>query len=289
MNNHLFDTVTVTLNYAEGPRSGPPLLLLHGGTARWQSFETIMPELTEQWHVYATDFRGHGNSGRVSHRYRLQDYTSDTVAFLQGVVGEPCAIFGHSLGGIVALMVAAQFPQRVKAVIAGDSPLGNASWHLRLLESRDRLIAWRDLASDRLPLAELVEALKTSPIEVAGRAKPATLLEVFGADSPVYAGLAANLHQTDPDTLSALIDEMEETTRGFETDQLMPNIRCPVLLLQADPVHGAAMTDDDVHRALPLLRRGSHMRMAGMSHVLHNERKEPVLGAIRQFLSTVAE
>lgn len=289
MENHLFDTGMVTLHYAEGPRSGPPLLLLHGGTARWQSFETILPELMEQWHIYAPDFRGHGSSGRVAHRYRLQDYTSDTVAFLQGVVREPCAIFGHSLGGIVALMLAAQYPQWVKLVIAGDSPLGNASWHALLIKSRARLTAWRDLAGDRLPLAALVEALKASPIEVAGRAEPATLLETFGADSPVYAGLAANLRQTDPDTLSALIDELEETTRGFETDQLMPNIRCPVLLLQADPAYGAAMTDDDVRRALPLLRRGTHLRISGMSHVLHNERKEPVLAAIRQFLSTVAE
>ena len=53
----------------------------------------------------------------------------------------------------------------------------------------------------------------------------------------------------------------------------MPNIGCPVLLLQADPAYGAAMTDDDVRRALPLLRRGTHMRMAGMSHVLHNSEK----------------
>lgn len=59
-----FDAGAVSVNYAEGPRSGPPLVLLHGVTSRWQAFLTMMPVLAQRWHVVAADLRGHGRSGR---------------------------------------------------------------------------------------------------------------------------------------------------------------------------------------------------------------------------------
>ena len=70
-----FDTGIVTINYAEGPPSGPPLILLHGGSARWQNSESAIQELAPRWHVYAPDFRGHGRSGRVPGSYRLQSFS----------------------------------------------------------------------------------------------------------------------------------------------------------------------------------------------------------------------
>ena len=108
LNERTFDTDAVILNYVEASAPGPPLVLLHGGNARWQSFESIVPDLAAEWHIYAPEFRGHGRSGWVTGCYRLQDYTDDTIAFLRARVGEPAYLFGHSLGGIVALMVAAQ-------------------------------------------------------------------------------------------------------------------------------------------------------------------------------------
>jgi hypothetical protein len=37
MHEHVLETNGVALHYAEGPVGGPPLVLLHGGSARWQS------------------------------------------------------------------------------------------------------------------------------------------------------------------------------------------------------------------------------------------------------------
>jgi pimeloyl-ACP methyl ester carboxylesterase len=77
------DTGTVTLHYVEGPDAGPPLLLLHGVTSRWQSFLNVMPVFTQRWHVFAADLRGHGHSGRVDGRYGLMEYAADVVALLR--------------------------------------------------------------------------------------------------------------------------------------------------------------------------------------------------------------
>lgn len=114
INEQAFHTGVVTINYAEGPPSGPPLVLLHGGSARWQSFDTIIPDLAVRWHLYAPDLRGHGKSGRVQGHYRLQDYAEDIIAFLQQCLSEPVYLIGHSLGGMVALLVAAQCPDYVR-------------------------------------------------------------------------------------------------------------------------------------------------------------------------------
>lgn len=187
------DTGTAKLNYAEISSSNAPLILLHGGSARWQAFESILPELAASFHIYAPDFRGHGKSAWVPGTYRLQDYADDTIAFLQQCLSEPVFLFGHSLGGIIALMVAAQYSAGVRAVVVGDAPLSSATWREELHGSRDRLAAWRDLSGGQKSVQELVDILKDSPVELPGQDAPVPLREVMGEDSPVFEWLATNM------------------------------------------------------------------------------------------------
>jgi pimeloyl-ACP methyl ester carboxylesterase len=280
-----FAAGSVTLNYAEIPSAGPPLVLLHGGSARWQSFDAILTDLAATWHVYAPDFRGHGQSTWVTGTYRLQDYADDTVAFLRHKLKEPAYLFGHSLGGMVALLVAAQYPAGVRGVTVGDSPLSSQTWQATL-QGRDRVLAWRDLAGGQKPLAEVVEALKNAPIEVPGQTDAVPMRDVMGEASSVYLWIATNLQQLDPDMLTALLDRTATTMAGYEMDRVLPAIQCPVLLLQADPTAGGTMTDQEVALALPLLARPQHVRLQGISHALHNEREEPIVQALQAFFQS---
>jgi pimeloyl-ACP methyl ester carboxylesterase len=285
LKEQLFNTGEVTINYAEGPASGPPLVLLHGGSARWQAFDSIIPDLARDWHLYAPDLRGHGQSGRTSGRYRLQDYTDDMIAFLRQRLTEPAIVIGHSLGGMVALLAAAQCPTCVRAVIVGDSPLTAETWRVVLDQGRDSLTLWRNLAGGAVPMEEIARALKEAPLQLPGQEQPVRMDEALGEDSPVFDWLALNLYQNDPEMLTVLLDDFDNTAAGYEMAKMLPSIRCPVLLLQADPAAGGLMSDAEVERALALLARPSHVRLARVSHVLHNEQKEPVLQAITDFLS----
>jgi pimeloyl-ACP methyl ester carboxylesterase len=285
-----FDTDIVTINYAEISSSGTPLVLLHGGSNRWQSFNNILSDLAAIWHVYAPDFRGHGKSTWVPGTYRLQDYADDTIAFVQHCLKEPAYVFGHSLGGMVALLVAAQFPDGVRAVAVGDAPLSSQAWqaHRQAHQSRDRMLTWRDLAGGQKPFDEVVEALKDTPTEVPGRVDSVPMREVTGEDASVYTWLATCLQQNDPDMLTALLDRFETTAAGYEMNSVLPSIQCPVLLLQADPTAGGLMTDREVELALPLLDRPRHIRLQGISHILHlhNERKQLVVQALKAFFQS---
>ena len=141
-----FQTGTVEINYAEGPSSGPPLVVLHGGAARWQGGETLLQRLAERWHVFGPDFRGHGRSGRVAGRYCLRDYADDTASFLRAVVREPAVVYGHSLGGEVAVMVAAEHPELVRALIVGDAPLSTDDHPTEEPGHRAMNVLWHELA-----------------------------------------------------------------------------------------------------------------------------------------------
>ncbi len=142
-----FDTGTVELNYGEGPPNGPPFVILHGGAGSWHYADDLIALLVARWHVYAPDFRGHGLSGRVPGRYNLRDYAADTAAFLAGVVREPAVVYGHSLGGEVAIMAAAMQPGLFRAVIHGDVAFSTDD-HAQLARRRSSTCStWRKTSS----------------------------------------------------------------------------------------------------------------------------------------------
>ena len=69
-----------------------------------------------------------------------------------------------------------------------------------------------------------------------------------------------------------------------KVELLFPKVSCPVLLMQADPNASGLMWDDKVRTAVSLLPDPHHVLLKNISHVLHNEQKEPVLEALLNFL-----
>ncbi|MEZ4861078.1 MAG: alpha/beta hydrolase [Caldilineaceae bacterium] len=280
-----FHTGTVTLNYVEWPSAGPSLVLLHGGSARWQSFQSIMPELAKYWHLYAPDLRGHGQSGWTPGCYRLQDYATDLIVFIEQSVGEPVNLFGHSLGGIVALLIAGQRPDLIRALAIGDSPLSAEAWQTHLEEGRDKLVAWRKLAGGQYAMDALIEELKNAPVEIPGQTELAPMRVAYGEESPVFQWLATNLHQNDPEIFTALLDSFAETADGYDLAKLLSAIECPVLLLQADPAEAGLMTAAEIAQARRWLPHIHHVQLTGVSHALHHTHPELVQKVLIDFFA----
>ena len=276
-----FDAGKVVLNYAEGPAAGPPLVMLHGGAGRWQLYSGMLAELAERCHVYAPDLRGHGKSGWVSWGYAIRDYVEDIGAFLREVSG-PAVLMGHSLGGIIAVATAKACPSLVRALIVGDAPLDAATWGQRLQEQRGKLAAWRALSGGAHPVEEMERLLGDAP------EGDSTLREIFGEGSPIIHDLAERLYLHDPDMHAMLIEEYENVAAGYDMETVLPAIHCPVLLVQADPSAGGALTDEEVQRALPLLANPTLMRFSGMDHALLYDPKGPPMAAVEAFLSQLS-
>jgi pimeloyl-ACP methyl ester carboxylesterase len=96
--------------------AGSPLLLLHGygGTARW--WVRNVRALAQGRRVYIPDVPGFGRSAMRA-RFTLDGAVDRLVAWMATIGIERADVLGHSMGGMVALMLAARFPARVRAQV----------------------------------------------------------------------------------------------------------------------------------------------------------------------------
>ena len=249
----------VKLNYLDcGESSAEPLVMLHGGAWRWQEYLSLIPSLAERWHTYALDLRGNGRSGWVPGTYRLEDFVEDNAQFLSRLNG-PAVLVGHSLGGVIALMLAARYPERVKALIIEDVPLTLDNYRRVIHSSRDMFGLWLNLKSgaqseQALALA-LANAYKDYP----------------GVTSTWILFFAGCLWQLDPTFFNALLHDFEGFTAGYDYQRILGTITCPVLFLRGETKLGAVMTDEEVSW---LQKNFSNVKCAlipGVGHLLHLE------------------
>jgi pimeloyl-ACP methyl ester carboxylesterase len=102
-----------------GPPGAPPLVLLHAlaeGAADWDG---VAPAFARHWRVYAPDLRGHGRSDWPG-EYLLEVMRADVLGFLDALALDRVDLIGHSMGGLVACLVAADQPERVGRLILED-------------------------------------------------------------------------------------------------------------------------------------------------------------------------
>jgi non-heme chloroperoxidase len=88
------------------------MLLLHGVTDSWHSFEPVLPHLPASIHAFALSQRGHGDSDRPS-EYRTRDFAKDASEFVKALGLGPALIVGHSMGSTNALRFAIDEPELV--------------------------------------------------------------------------------------------------------------------------------------------------------------------------------
>jgi len=272
-----FDTGTVMLNYLDdGSASSEPLVMLHGGAWRWQEYLPLIPTLSQRWHIYAMDLRGNGRSGWVAERYRLEDFTEDTVAFIKQL-GAPVVIVGHSLGGAIALMTAARFPERVKALIIEDTALTLENYKRIIESSRDMYGLWLDLKKSVQSEKELSLALSEK------------YRDYPGVTSQWILFFAGCLWQLDPTYFNALLYDFDGFTKGYDYKQILSKIKCPILFIRGEVRFGAVMTEDEI---LWLKKNFSNVRYSqinGVGHLLHleDQGKNLVLEEMMAFLKRI--
>jgi len=113
-----------------GDPDTPPVLLLHGGNQSCHSWDLVSLHLSDRYHVYALDQRGHGDTEWSRDLdYSMEAMAADVLAFLADQELEDPIIFGHSMGGRVTLDTLLDAPDAARAVILVDvgpelSPVG---------------------------------------------------------------------------------------------------------------------------------------------------------------------
>ncbi|KAI4833387.1 hypothetical protein KUCAC02_016293 [Chaenocephalus aceratus] len=106
-----------------GPDHGRPVLCLHGWADNCGTFNTLIPHLPKECRYVAVELAGHGRS---SHRpagvsYSFPTYVMDVRRVVDALQWSKFSIIGHSMGGNIAGMFSALYPEMVDAVVLLDS------------------------------------------------------------------------------------------------------------------------------------------------------------------------
>ncbi|HSH03204.1 MAG TPA: alpha/beta hydrolase [Anaerolineae bacterium] len=105
---------------------GKPVILLHGWINSWDVWRDCMFALNRvgRYRVYALDFWGFGDSAKSNvDTFRLKSYVGMVYQFMETLGIQASPIFGHSMGGTVALKFALTHPERIQKVAIVGSPI----------------------------------------------------------------------------------------------------------------------------------------------------------------------
>lgn len=210
--------------------------------------------------TWAVDHAGHGGSERLE-RYRAVDYAPPLIDWVVQNINEPFWFYGHSLGAMMAPLVAAALPERVAGLILEDPPFSfmgprvkDTDWYPYFAAVAPRAGTWMRPEE----LGEIGYQLRD------GR-------EVKLKDSRSLAMLekmARFFGMLDP----KIFDEVlaGRWMDGYE----WPGLRHPCLVLQADAAQGGMLADADIPAGARVVK------MDGVGHLMHWQAPERVLAAI---------
>jgi pimeloyl-ACP methyl ester carboxylesterase len=109
--------------------SGAPVILIHGAEADHSMFDAFGALLARRFTVIAYDQRDSGATSNPATPYGLGELADDVAALIAGLGYQRAHVFGASLGGVIAQVLAVRHPQRIERLVlsstfrAGTPPL----------------------------------------------------------------------------------------------------------------------------------------------------------------------
>src|SRR4029077_11753923 len=118
--SHFFYSDRVKLQFWDYGQDGKPsLVLVHGALDHARNWDWVAQELCRDYHVYALDLRGHGNSAWApGAAYTVAEHVLDLSALLDIINDFPIRLIGHSLGGGIVLAYSGVYPGRARKAVS---------------------------------------------------------------------------------------------------------------------------------------------------------------------------
>jgi pimeloyl-ACP methyl ester carboxylesterase len=212
------------------PLTKPPLLLIHGFGAAAGHWRHNVGPLSEERSVYALDLLGFGNSAKVFTEYRIDLWRELIYDFWRTFIGRPIILIGNSLGSLVSLAVAAQYPEVVKGLIMLNVPdVGNRS---KLIPSMlfPFLRTIENLVANSLLLRPLFYVLR----------RPSTIRRILNlayfkktsVDEELIQIISGPAYSAEAErAFLALVRYLGKDSFSASLAELLANVQIPILLL----------------------------------------------------------
>lgn len=255
----------------------PPLLLLHATGFLAALWRRVAEGLGDDYDVYAVDARGHGRSDRPDSAYDFDELSGDVVAVLDALSLREVYAVGHSMGGGLAMMIAARRPELVRRIFA--------------LEPIAPTNAWRRSGGQPMDAGDLAVAARKRRPGFASRAEVAARWRdrrPFASwDSEVFDDYVEHGFEQQPDgsVLLRCPPPLEsrtfEAARDFNAEPFLRAAACPVLLAQG--AETATWFDSMLANAAALLADARRLTIPGGGHLSPMEIPETIAREIRAF------
>ncbi|MEA2585986.1 MAG: 3-oxoadipate enol-lactonase [Thermomicrobiales bacterium] len=261
--------------YYEISGTGPTVIQIGGAVNGHEGYGLITPHMKDHFTVIDFDHRGYGYSDRPAQKYTMETWVDDMAALLDALGVEKCHVHGGSMGGFIACLFGAKYPDRVDRLVFNGA-VAKCDWM-----ARTNFYLWKQtanqfgLGSEELALMLLTHAFSRKYL-----------------DEMVASG---NLHSLswmqDSITRNASLDVFADACDAMaETDVtgLLGGITAPTLVL-----HG----DEDILTPLDCGPDGAGARviaegipgaelyvLRGCGHGVLFERADEAVGKVIEFL-----
>jgi len=245
--------------------AGPAVLLLHGLAGYAREWSQTASWLTERAHVVALDGRGHGDSERRPADVSRSAHVADAAFAVERLGLAPVAVVGQSLGALTALLLAADRPGLVSALVVAEGGPGGG-----------------DMQAHEANVADLARSLGRWPVPFASRE---AAVAFFGGPSLTADAWADGLERRDDGwwprfDVHVMVRTLRDAGRRSYWEE-WERIACPTLVVRAG--NGSLSAAD----ARAMAERGRDVQLVEVDdakHDVHLDRPVQWRRAVSRFL-----
>lgn len=258
----------LTIHYYEGgPADGDTLVMIHGFGANRDNWLRLARHFTERYRVIALDLPGFGESSKPDASYDVASQTERLHAFVTALNIEKPHLIGNSMGGHIAALYAARYPDQVSSIALLD----NAG-----------------ITSPRMSeMFQMIERGQPNPLVVRKTEDFGTLMDfVFVNPPPLPDSLKRHFaaqSMANQAHYDMIFTQLREQYVPLEPE--LPKIQVPVLVLWGDQDRVLDVSSIEVMK--PLLQKPTVVVMKDCGHAPMIERPEETAQHYQAFLDSL--
>ncbi|MCE3238719.1 MAG: alpha/beta hydrolase fold protein [Gammaproteobacteria bacterium] len=253
-------------------RTGDTCLLLGGLTRDCSIWRKVVPSLRKDYQVILLDNRDAGQSTSADREYEISDLAEDVAELIRGMHFCPAHIIGHSMGGFMAIHLAAKHPEIVKTLTLCNTAEKQVAAGIEYLKNRIALI-------------------EAQPSDGATTANPddiiAVMDKIYAPESLLNKAFVEEIiaHESSnkyPQSASSFKRQAQACIK-HDASNLLTKINCPTLVITGEK--DKFYTSERAYDLASKIKCAKTVVIPNAAHMIQIEQPELLCAAFNKFLS----